>query len=225
MSYVENLVEGARLTAPRGRVSNLVFFQVRGVCLAPRVRDGDLLLATWRAPDRGAARLAEGELAVFLVERSHAGQPVAMLKRWHGSQAGSGGGAVALGTSSDSRFFLAGQVHLLANHVRPMPRGWRCSNDLLAGTVYAGLDVWFADDVTRILASAHETLTASLRGAPPLDVEMAEVYQQGFVDALRAVAIAFGVAVPKRKSPTIRNVTQVETRYSRLGHLETGEWR
>ena len=225
MSYVENLVQGAGLTAPRGRAGNLVFFQVRGDCQAPHVRDGDLLLAAWRPPDRGAIRLAEGELAVFLVDRRKAGLSVAMLKRWHGSQVGSDGGAAVLGTGSDSRSFLAGQIHLLANRVRLMPRGWRCSPDLLAGTVYAGLDVWFADDVSRILASAHETLTASLRGAPPLDVERAEAYQQGFVDALRAVAVGFGVLPPEARQQGARSIVEVEAGRVGARSLPAGSWR
>jgi hypothetical protein len=59
-----------------------------------------------------------------------------------------------------------------------------------------GLDVWFRDDVAHMLAAAHETLQASSRGAPPLDPERAEAYHQGFEDALRALAVAFGLAVP-----------------------------
>lgn len=59
-----------------------------------------------------------------------------------------------------------------------------------------GLDVWFRDDVARMLAAAHETLQASSRGAPPLDPERAEAYQQGFEDALRALAVAFGLTGP-----------------------------
>jgi hypothetical protein len=47
-----------------------------------------------------------------------------------------------------------------------------------------------------MLAAAHETLQASSRGAPPLDPERAEAYHQGFEDALRALAVAFGLAVP-----------------------------
>ncbi|MBU0610228.1 MAG: hypothetical protein KKI08_20255, partial [Armatimonadetes bacterium] len=51
-------------------------------------------------------------------------------------------------------------------------------------------------DVARILASTHEAMAASMRAAPPLDPEMAGAYQQGFADALRAVGVAFGVALP-----------------------------
>jgi hypothetical protein len=43
-----------------------------------------------------------------------------------------------------------------------------------------GLDLWFAQDVARILASTHETMAASMRATAPLDAEMAEAYQRGF---------------------------------------------
>ena len=56
-----------------------------------------------------------------------------------------------------------------------------------------GLDLWFREDVARILASTQETMHNSLGAVPPLDPEKADAYQQGFGDALRAVAVAFGV--------------------------------
>jgi hypothetical protein len=59
-----------------------------------------------------------------------------------------------------------------------------------------GLDLWFQQDVARILASTHEAMAASMRATASLDVEMAEAYRQGFTDALRSVAIAFGVGAP-----------------------------
>jgi hypothetical protein len=55
-----------------------------------------------------------------------------------------------------------------------------------------GLDLWFREDVARILASTQETMQAS-QAATIVN----EDYQQGFVDALRAVAVAFGVASPR----------------------------
>lgn len=54
-----------------------------------------------------------------------------------------------------------------------------------------GLDLWFQEDVARILASTQETMRAS-----QAEGGVNEDYQQGFVDALRAVAVAFGVAQP-----------------------------
>lgn len=60
-----------------------------------------------------------------------------------------------------------------------------------------GLDLWFREDVARILASTHETMAASLGAATPVDAEAADAYRQGFNDALRALAVAFGVAAPR----------------------------
>ena len=58
-----------------------------------------------------------------------------------------------------------------------------------------GLDLWFQDDVARILASTYEAMQASTGGNPGGGAEL-ETYRQGFADALRAVAVAFGVAAP-----------------------------
>ena len=58
------------------------------------------------------------------------------------------------------------------------------------------LDLWFREDVARILASTDETMRASTAGWSHVSPRLATVYQQGFVDALRAVGIAFGVAAP-----------------------------
>ncbi len=72
-----------------------------------------------------------------------------------------------------------------------------------------GLDLWFREDVARILASTHETMAASMRAAPPLDPETAEAYQRGFQDALRAVGMAFGVASsaqPPRSTTVSRTI-------------------
>ncbi len=59
-----------------------------------------------------------------------------------------------------------------------------------------GLDLWFREDVTRILASTHETMRASTGRIGSSDSELLDAYQQGFVDALRALSIAFGVGTP-----------------------------
>ena len=59
-----------------------------------------------------------------------------------------------------------------------------------------GLDLWFREDVVRILASTQETMRASqARGG------VNEDYQQGFSDALRSVAVAFGVVNPTQQMP------------------------
>ncbi|MFN2169040.1 MAG: hypothetical protein ACK2U9_22640, partial [Anaerolineae bacterium] len=55
-------------------------------------------------------------------------------------------------------------------------------------------DVWFRQDVARILASTQETLAQAQCAVPPLDPERAGAYQQGFADALQVVAVAFGLS-------------------------------
>jgi hypothetical protein len=62
-----------------------------------------------------------------------------------------------------------------------------------------GLDLWFREDVARILASTYETMTSSLGAVSVLDAEVADAYQQGFADALQAVAVAMGVCPPGRR--------------------------
>jgi hypothetical protein len=68
-----------------------------------------------------------------------------------------------------------------------------------------GLDLWFQEDVARILASTHETMRAST-DATATRTEFVEVYRQGFADALHAVGIAFGLIQPSR--PVDRALTQ-----------------
>jgi hypothetical protein len=63
------------------------------------------------------------------------------------------------------------------------------------------LDLWFREDVARILASSHETMQASTAGWSHVSPRLATAYQQGFGDALRAVGIAFGVAMPASPKP------------------------
>lgn len=74
-----------------------------------------------------------------------------------------------------------------------------------------GLDLWFRDDVARILASAHLTMQASVQalpgagaGSPGAD-EAHRLYQRGFTDALGALAVAFGVAPPASSLPAYRD--------------------
>jgi hypothetical protein len=64
-----------------------------------------------------------------------------------------------------------------------------------------GLDLWFKEDVARILASNHETMRAMSDAVHASSSEAAYNYRQGFEDALRAVALAFGVAAPP---PSVR---------------------
>lgn len=60
-----------------------------------------------------------------------------------------------------------------------------------------GLDLWFREDVARILASTYETIQASSGAVAPQRPELAETYRRGFLDALCAVAVAFGVTAPR----------------------------
>lgn len=70
-----------------------------------------------------------------------------------------------------------------------------------------GLDLWFRQDVARILASTWETMHATAEATRPgagedgrpgavvtSDERMARAYRRGFEDALRAVGVAFGLA-------------------------------
>jgi len=64
-----------------------------------------------------------------------------------------------------------------------------------------GLDMWFREDVQRILASTLEVQRNSARALTPIDAEAAVAYQRGFVDALLAVAVAFGIRPPTGHAP------------------------
>lgn len=57
-----------------------------------------------------------------------------------------------------------------------------------------GLDLWFREDVARILASTQAAMQAG-QAAGGVNPD----YQQGFVDALRAVAVAFGTIPPTQQ--------------------------
>jgi hypothetical protein len=64
-----------------------------------------------------------------------------------------------------------------------------------------GLDLWFREDVARILASTKEGMRAVMGSASPLDPELAEAYRKGFSDALQTVGVAFGVSAPSDSDP------------------------
>ena len=63
------------------------------------------------------------------------------------------------------------------------------------------LDVWFREDVIRILAAVLEVRQSAARAMPALDTEHAAVYQRGFVDAIKAVAVGFGIAPVSKAEP------------------------
>ena len=56
-----------------------------------------------------------------------------------------------------------------------------------------GLDLWFREDIARILTSTQAAMENSLGAVSPLDSQGAEAYQEGFNHALRAVGMAFGL--------------------------------
>lgn len=194
MYRVDNLVDVTGLAGPRSRVDNLVFFRVRGNCLSPTIQDGDVVLAAWRLLSVAQFAPARGEVAVFLVRWPGEERAAVVLNRWPCT--GSHGAPATLASNTGEVTLTSSQVALLADRVRLVQRGGSFNPNLLAGTVYAGLDIWFADDVKRTLrvAAAYETMSSSMRATPPLNPEAAGAYQQGFVDALRAVGVAFGVA-------------------------------
>lgn len=64
-----------------------------------------------------------------------------------------------------------------------------------------GLDMWFREDCQRILASVLETQRNAARAMPALDIENAAAYQRGFFDALKAVAVGFGITPPTAERP------------------------
>ncbi|MBN1139922.1 MAG: hypothetical protein JXM73_25350 [Anaerolineae bacterium] len=56
-----------------------------------------------------------------------------------------------------------------------------------------GLDLWFRDDVLRILAGTMEGVSNGLDANPAVDAEYAAAYRQGFTDAVKTVAVSFGL--------------------------------
>lgn len=61
------------------------------------------------------------------------------------------------------------------------------------------LDVWFKDDIRNTLLALNETSHDTHAQVVALCGESASArsYRSGYGDALRAVAIAFGVAIPR----------------------------
>lgn len=85
-----------------------------------------------------------------------------------------------------------------------------------------GLDLWFREDVSRILASAYEAMQASTEAVDPQYPEVATIYRQGFVDALRTMAVAFGVSAPSsaEMEPEVRRPAPSNRPVRRLGQGE-----
>lgn len=62
-----------------------------------------------------------------------------------------------------------------------------------------GLDLWFRDDVARIIASAWESYQATASSVPVETMTESEqarayAYGRGWADALRAMSVAFGLS-------------------------------
>jgi len=88
-----------------------------------------------------------------------------------------------------------------------------------------GLDMWFREDVQRILASTLEVQRNSARSVAALDTEYAVAYQRGFVDALMAVAVAFGIRLPSQ-APRARAVEKRDPTYEGNNEGSNGSnWR
>jgi len=86
------------------------------------------------------------------------------------------------------------------------------------------LDLWFREDVARILAATQETMRNSMGAVLPVDPEVGAAYQQGFVDALRAVAIAFGVVPVPAPGATPRAGRERTAHGGEAGGLPGGTW-
>ena len=56
-----------------------------------------------------------------------------------------------------------------------------------------GLDLWFRQDVARILAATYQTMQATKAATSGIEDRQAASYQRGFEDALRSVGVAFGL--------------------------------
>jgi len=83
-----------------------------------------------------------------------------------------------------------------------------------------GLDLWFREDVARILGAAYEAMSLTAAAGEP-----EAGYRAGFGAALRAVAMGFGVADPGRgadagwREPEVRRPAREATVAARL------DWR
>jgi hypothetical protein len=62
-----------------------------------------------------------------------------------------------------------------------------------------GLDLWFREDIARILGVAYEAMQSSTDAVSPAVSEAGLAYRQGFEDALRSVAAGFGLVAPGRQ--------------------------
>ena len=71
------------------------------------------------------------------------------------------------------------------------------------------LDMWFSHDVQRILDSTYETMRSGTQVGYDRDNLSVAEYERGFADALRVMAMAFGVQDPVVNA---KNLTGVRSR-------------
>lgn len=66
------------------------------------------------------------------------------------------------------------------------------------------VDIWFPQDLARVIAAAHEAMRASTED---VSSEQMPVYQKGYVDALRVISVSLGLASapphPRPASPCL----------------------
>lgn len=138
------------------------------------IQDGDVVLAAWRLLPVEQFAPAQGEVAVFLVRWPGEERAAVVLNRW--SRAARYSAPATLSGNTGEVTLASSQVALLADHVRIVQRGGSFNPKLLAGTVCAGLGLWFADDVRRTLrvAAAYETMASSMHATMSLNLEAAE---------------------------------------------------
>lgn len=59
------------------------------------------------------------------------------------------------------------------------------------------MNMWFREDIARILAATYETMRVSSSAVREQSTQEAGyLYEQGFADALRVMAVAFGLNIP-----------------------------
>jgi len=78
------------------------------------------------------------------------------------------------------------------------------------------IDIWFRDDVTRILAAARVALDRITEAHGAAQPEHADAYRAGFEDGLATVAAAFGVSLPQRNYTANTPMPPVDIYYPRL---------
>ncbi|MBI5879450.1 MAG: hypothetical protein HZB53_17515 [Chloroflexi bacterium] len=69
------------------------------------------------------------------------------------------------------------------------------------------LDVWFRDDIRRVLLALEDaSRSAQVHTAVASDAPL-DSYRAGYTDAIRAVAVAFGIAEPAPRAEILPPLT------------------